>query len=122
MGPSGAGKTSFMNCLMGKVDSSWQRGGTVRINGEEKELSSLRKVIGHVPQDDIMLRELTVWDNLMFSAKVRLPREWTREQLESHVQAVVECLNLTQIKHSTVGDERDRGIRSVQDVNSEVCS
>jgi ABC-type multidrug transport system ATPase subunit len=111
MGPSGAGKTSFMNCLMGKIDSSWTRGGMVRINGQERQLSDLRKIIGHVPQDDIMMRELTVWDNLMYSAKVRLPREWSSDQIEKHVQAIVECLNLTGCKNTNVGDERERGIR-----------
>lgn len=57
MGPSGAGKTTFMNCLMGKVPRT---GGALRINHKDLEIHTLRKVIGYVPQDDVMLAELTV--------------------------------------------------------------
>ncbi len=57
MGPSGAGKTTFMSCLMGKITRT---GGSLRINHTELEIHALRKVIGYVPQDDVMLSELTV--------------------------------------------------------------
>lgn len=62
MGPSGAGKTTFVSLLTNKVKRS---AGTVRINGVEEELSRYRKLIGFVPQEDVMLRELTVRDILM---------------------------------------------------------
>jgi ABC-type multidrug transport system ATPase subunit len=44
MGPSGAGKTTFLSTLMGKVDSSWKRGGTLHINGQEAKMSDFKKV------------------------------------------------------------------------------
>lgn len=47
MGPSGAGKTTFMNCLMGKVPRT---GGSLRINNKDLEMHTMRKVIGYVPQ------------------------------------------------------------------------
>ena len=42
-----AGKTTFMNCLMGK---SKRTGGTLRINHAELEMSKLKQLIGYVPQ------------------------------------------------------------------------
>ena len=36
--------------------------------------------IAFVPQEDVMHRELTVLDNITFSANMRLPANWTEEQ------------------------------------------
>ena len=77
MGPSGAGKTTLLNTLMGKVDPSFKQTGELRINGKIRNIKDFRSVIGFVPQDDIMIRELTVRDNIEFAARVRLPPSWT---------------------------------------------
>ncbi|KAJ3056202.1 hypothetical protein HK102_011235, partial [Quaeritorhiza haematococci] len=79
MGPSGAGKTTFVTLLTGKVRRT---SGTVTINGVKEELSKYKKLIGYVPQEDIMLRELTVRDILMHSARMRLPASWPFEQVK----------------------------------------
>jgi len=78
MGPSGAGKTTFLNVLMGKVKRT---GGSLFINGKEEEISKFKKVIGYVPQEDVMIRELTVKENIAFSAQIRLPT-WTEREVE----------------------------------------
>lgn len=43
MGPSGAGKTTFMNCLMGKIKRT---GGSLSINNTNMEMHKLKHVIG----------------------------------------------------------------------------
>jgi len=78
MGPSGAGKTTFLSVLMGKVKRT---AGCLFINGKENEMSKFKKIIGYVPQEDIMLRELTVRENIAYSAKIRLPH-WTSQQIK----------------------------------------
>ncbi|CAG8509884.1 480_t:CDS:10 [Funneliformis mosseae] len=62
MGPSGAGKTTFVSLLTGKVKKT---SGTVKVNGVEEPLEKYRKLIGYVPQEDVMLRELTVREILV---------------------------------------------------------
>jgi ABC-type Mn2+/Zn2+ transport system ATPase subunit len=47
MGPSGAGKTTFMNVLCGKVNRT---SGTLWVNGLEQEMSTYKKIVGFVPQ------------------------------------------------------------------------
>ena len=69
MGPSGAGKSTLFSLLTGKTKRST---GTLLLNGEKGELAMYQKLVGMVPQDDIMLRELTVNDILYHSAKMRL--------------------------------------------------
>ncbi|KAK2000819.1 hypothetical protein LX36DRAFT_571472 [Colletotrichum falcatum] len=100
MGGSGAGKSTFVNVLMGKTKNT---GGTVAVNGSPNRLRRYKKVIGYVPQDDIVLPELTVYENIAHSAKVRLPQTWSAADIESHVDSVVDCLELTHVRNSLVG-------------------
>lgn len=107
MGPSGAGKTTFMNTLCGKVDRT---AGQLFISGKEAELSQYKKIFGFVPQEDVMHRELTVRDNILHSARIRLPSSWTEAEIQEHVDNVLETLNLSHVAYSPIGDETTRGV------------
>jgi len=86
MGPSGAGKTTFISTLMGKVNTKWRRSGTLSINGVETTCSVIKSSIGYVPQEDIMHRELTVWQNICYSADTRLPASWTGDERRTYCE------------------------------------
>jgi ABC-type multidrug transport system ATPase subunit len=105
------GKTTLLTLLSGKVDRS---GGTLKVNGEEEELSSFRNVIGFVPQEDTMLRELTVEENVVHSAMMRLPSNWSKERKMERVDEILGSLEIDHIRDSIVGDERQRGISGGQ--------
>ncbi|KAJ3114226.1 hypothetical protein HDU96_002395 [Phlyctochytrium bullatum] len=111
MGPSGAGKTTFMNVLMGKVRRT---GGDLWINGAQAEMHAFKKIIGYVPQEDVMLRELTVRENVYHSARCRLPGTWGRKEVEACVDAVLEALGLSHVQHTEIGDEMTRGVSGGQ--------
>ncbi|KAH8898927.1 hypothetical protein GQ53DRAFT_677677 [Thozetella sp. PMI_491] len=100
MGGSGAGKSTFVNVLMGKTSNT---GGTVMVNHLPGKIKRYKKLIGYVPQDDIVLPELTVFENILHSARVRLPRSWAHADIEAHVEAVVDCLELSHVRNSLVG-------------------
>lgn len=70
MGPSGAGKTTFLSALVGKT-TGCTRTGSILINGKDESIHSYKKIIGFVPQDDIVHGNLTVEENLRFSARCR---------------------------------------------------
>lgn len=70
MGPSGAGKTTFLSALVGKP-TGCTRTGSILINGKDESIHSYKKIIGFVPQDDIVHGNLTVEENLRFSARCR---------------------------------------------------
>jgi len=78
-----------MNVLMGKVQRT---SGQIYVNEQKIEISALRNVIGYVPQEDIMVRELTVRENLLHSARIRLPRTWSTQQIEEHVDSIIDSL------------------------------
>ena len=56
------------------------------------------------PQDDIVLPELTVRENILHSARMRLPLTWKEPEIQAHVDALLQCLSLDQVQHSLVGD------------------
>ncbi|KAJ3179619.1 hypothetical protein HDU87_002825 [Geranomyces variabilis] len=111
MGPSGAGKTTFMSVLMGKVSRTT---GSLFINGAEGEMKKFQKIIGFVPQDDIMLRELTVRENILHAARVRCPSAWTASEVETLADQILESLNLSHVANTIVGDEFKRGVSGGQ--------
>jgi ABC-type bacteriocin/lantibiotic exporter with double-glycine peptidase domain len=71
MGPSGAGKTMFLNALAGKSASFSHTTGQVLINGHPGSIHCYKRIIGFVPQDDVVHGSLTVEENLWFSASYR---------------------------------------------------
>lgn len=101
MGGSGAGKSTFVNVLMGKAHAT---DGTIKINGHHQDMSKYKKLIGYVPQDDIVFPELTVRENILHSARVRLPMKWRDREIQDHVDALIASLQLTHVRHSRVGD------------------
>ena len=62
-GPSGAGKTTLLNVLAGKATYG-EMTGSILINGCRENVYSYSEFVGFVPQEDVMLRELTVEENL----------------------------------------------------------
>lgn len=101
MGPSGAGKTTFLSVLMGSVQRT---SGALYINGAPGEMGTYRSVTGFVAQEDVMLRELTVREVIEHSARVRLPRlGWTLSAVSQHVDAVIQVLGLAGCAHTLTG-------------------
>ncbi|KAL7750819.1 hypothetical protein RI367_003776 [Sorochytrium milnesiophthora] len=111
MGPSGAGKSTFVHLLTGKTTRT---AGRIFVNGAEQELSLYAKLIGFVPQEDIMMRELTVRDILRHSALMRLPTKLKKAEKDRKVVELMEYLGLTHVADSVIGDERVRGVSGGQ--------
>ena len=113
MGPSGAGKTSFLNVLAGR--SGYARmAGSISINHIPCSTSRLRSYAGFVPQDDILHPDLTVYENLYYSAMLRLPRSMKRQQKFRIIEDTIEMLGLDHIRDSRVGSVEKRGISGGQ--------
>jgi ABC-type multidrug transport system ATPase subunit/pSer/pThr/pTyr-binding forkhead associated (FHA) protein len=102
MGPSGSGKTTLLLTLNGYLRPS---AGQVRINGEDLHAiyDALRGSIGYVPQDDIVHPELTVWEAVRYSAKFRLPPDYSEEEIDSRVLTTLQQLGLENVKHLQIG-------------------
>ncbi|CAD6261317.1 unnamed protein product [Miscanthus lutarioriparius] len=113
MGPSGAGKTTFLNAIAGKV-AGYKINGSIRVNGKYDKIRSYKKIIGFVPQGDIVHGNLTVEENLWFSAKCRLCTQMPQCDKVLTVVRVIDSLGLETIKNSLVGTVEKRGISGWQ--------
>ncbi|XP_047322682.1 ABC transporter G family member 28-like [Impatiens glandulifera] len=113
MGPSGAGKTTFLSALAGKA-TGCTRTGQILINGKPDSIHSYKKIIGFVPQDDIVHGNLTVEENLWFSARCRLPADLPKMEKVLVVERVIESLGLQSVRDSMVGTVELRGISGGQ--------
>ncbi|KAJ8599909.1 hypothetical protein CTAYLR_002837 [Chrysophaeum taylorii] len=116
MGPSGAGKSTLLKVLGGRVDKSTEAitpGSIVRVNGDASiPLQHIAPLCAFVPQEDVMHRELSVYELLEFSASTRLPLG--RRERRLVVRDVLSALGLQKVKHSVVGDAVKRGISGGQ--------
>jgi len=113
MGASGAGKSTLLNVLNG---ANKPYAGEVLINGmsifseEEKKLEGL---IGFVSQDDLLIEELTVFQNLYFNARLCFDN-YTRFQLIRTVLKVLRTLGLYEIRDMKVGSPLNKKISGGQ--------
>jgi len=114
MGGSGVGKSTLLNVLNGNLEPQQ---GEILINGynlyHEKEKLKLRGVIGFIPQDDLLLEELTVRQNLYYNAKLCLDNN-TEEQINEVVDQVLHDLDLYEIKDLKVGKPLNKVISGGQ--------
>ncbi|CAL9050185.1 unnamed protein product [Musa banksii] len=113
MGPSGAGKTTFLSALAGKA-TGCAVSGHVLINGKAEPIRAYKKIIGFVPQDDIVHGNLTVEENIWFSARCRLSAEMSKADKVLVVERVIESLGLQAVRESLVGTVEKRGISGGQ--------
>lgn len=104
VGGSGAGKSTFMNCISGV---SKPTSGSVFVNGNDlySNYQTLKNIIGYVPQQDIVHNDLTLIDMLNYAANLRMPDDATYEEKQKRVNDVLSIVEL--------GDRRDVMIRNL---------
>jgi ABC-type multidrug transport system ATPase subunit len=88
--------------------------GHVYLNGEPRSISEFKKIVGFVPQEDIMLRSMTVEEVLLTSALLRLPTSWTYMEKKRMVNSIIDLMGLQDVRDSRIGDETKRGISGGQ--------
>lgn len=114
LGGSGVGKTTLLNVLSGmaKPDS-----GDVLINGfnlySEMERERLSGVIGFVPQDDLLIEELTVFQNLYYNARMCLDN-LPETEIAKVVDDVLTEMDLFEIRNLKVGNSLNKVISGGQ--------
>ncbi|MBK8498182.1 MAG: ATP-binding cassette domain-containing protein [Flavobacteriales bacterium] len=112
MGGSGSGKSTLLNVLNGNLAPSR---GRVTINGIDvhAERDRIRGVIGHVSQDDLLIEELTVYQNLFFNAKLCFG-DLNDGQVAERVLRMLQTLGLYESKDLKVGSPLEKTISGGQ--------
>jgi ABC-type multidrug transport system ATPase subunit/pSer/pThr/pTyr-binding forkhead associated (FHA) protein len=93
VGGSGAGKSTLMDALNGLRPA---QKGLVLYNGQDyyKHLAAFSTQLGYVPQEDIIHRDLTVERALYYTARMRLPEDFTQTQIKQRIEEVLEDVDM----------------------------
>ncbi|HEV8513988.1 MAG TPA: ATP-binding cassette domain-containing protein [Cyclobacteriaceae bacterium] len=112
MGASGAGKSTLLHVLNGNEKPSK---GQVLINGIDihREPEKIEGVIGFVPQDDLLVEDLTVYQNLYFAAKLCFSH-LKEEEIDLLVLHTLDDLGLNGAKDLKVGSPLQKTISGGQ--------
>ncbi|RLD87484.1 MAG: ABC transporter, partial [Bacteroidetes bacterium] len=112
MGSSGAGKTTLMNVLSGNYRPA---SGHIRINKLDlwDDAGQLNGVSGFVPQDDLLIEELTVFENLWYNAKFCF-KQLSNKEIKEKVNDTLSNLGLLEKKDLRVGSVMNKTISGGQ--------
>ena len=112
MGLSGAGKTTLLKILSGY---SQPTRGDVSVNGLDlyKSFHRIKNSIGYVPQEDIIHPELTVYQSLLYSLKLRID-DIPIEQINSRIDNILDDLGIAETRDVIIGSPDEKGISGGQ--------
>ncbi len=112
MGASGAGKSTLLGVLNG---TNAPFDGEVLINGVDihKDKEKIKGLIGYVSQDDLLIEELTVFENLYYNAKLCFDN-LTEEEIIARVDNTLKNLGLHEIRDMKVGSPLNKKISGGQ--------
>lgn len=112
MGASGSGKSTLLNVLNGSIKPDR---GTVKINGVDiyRYKEEIQGIIGYVPQDDLLIEALTVYQNLYFAARLCFGNA-SHQELDDRVTQTLRSLGLFEIKDLKVGSPLEKTISGGQ--------
>jgi ABC transport system ATP-binding/permease protein len=112
MGGSGAGKSTLLNVLNGNNAPS---SGYIKINGIDihHQKDQIEGVIGYVSQDDLLIEELTVYENLFYNSKLCFDG-YSDEELSRIVLKLLNSLGLEETKDLKVGSPLEKTISGGQ--------
>ena len=111
VGVSGAGKSTLLDALSGFRPAT---AGVVLLNGDElyRNFDAYRTIIGYVPQDDIIHRDLSVYKALDYAAQLRLPPDTGSRERRERIDEVLDELGLWERRDTPVkrlsGGQRKR--------------
>ena len=110
MGGSGTGKTTLLSLLNGTLQPQQ---GTISINGHDISEPSAKNLIGFVPQDDLLIEELTVYQNLWYTAKLCF-EGMPDDEIDNRVMKTLKDLGLDAAKNLKVGSAINKYISGGQ--------
>lgn len=112
MGPSGAGKTTMLETVSGRVDADVR--GKILVNGKPLDPVAFRLLATFTPQRDDLLPELTVRETLHYTAELRCRYDLSAHEKYQRAEEVLEQLRLSAVGDVVVGGRGTTGVSGGQ--------
>ncbi|KAK4699026.1 ATP-binding cassette, subfamily G (WHITE), member 2, partial [Phenoliferia sp. Uapishka_3] len=109
IGASGAGKSTFLD-LLARKSKKGSISGEILVNGKQVSDAEYRRVVGFVDQEDTLMGTLTVYETVLCSALLRLPRDMSIGDKKMRVLETMHELGILGIRDSRVGESGQRSI------------
>ncbi|TPX68950.1 hypothetical protein CcCBS67573_g07015 [Chytriomyces confervae] len=103
MGGSGAGKTTFLDILAQRNKTGTVH-GKILINGKPMASDEYKRITGYVDQEDALMPTQTVYEAILHSALLRLPRAMTYAAKLKRVHETMLELDILGIAHHRIGN------------------
>ena len=112
MGASGSGKSTLLNVLNGNEGPTY---GKVTINGYDVHLEKdkIQGVLGYVSQDDLLIEELSVFNNIYYNAKLCFAGK-EEDELTEIVNKTLQSIGLFEVRDLRVGSILEKTISGGQ--------
>jgi len=113
MGPSGSGKTTLLRTLLGEINID---DANIEIDGKNFFASFyfFQKYISYVPQQDLLFANLTVYENLYYSARLRLTHINDKNEISRRIEHILKQIGLWDKRNLKVGDQFNKTISGGQ--------
>lgn len=109
LGASGAGKSTFLD-LLARKGKSGKVTGEILVNGRSVPSAEYRRVVGFVDQEDTLMGTLTVYETVLYSALLRLPKDMSFEDKRLRTLETMHELGILSIRDSRIGESGQRSI------------
>ncbi|KRH95043.1 ATP-binding Cassette (ABC) Superfamily [Pseudoloma neurophilia] len=96
IGPSGSGKTTLLNTLSGHIGSNCKTRGSVTLNGEERTPMEWMNNVGYADPNEIVFKNLTVFDTLKYAAEFRLK---SGANIDNKIEEMLKGLDIVDITY-----------------------
>ena len=111
MGPSGVGKSTLMKTMIGKACIV---SGELSVNCGYELSKKYYANIGYVPQDDVLIKELTVYDNMYYYYRLHFGSKESDAVIEKIIDEQLRNLGIFEIKNSPVYEKGEYQISGGQ--------
>ncbi|HOD54777.1 MAG TPA: ATP-binding cassette domain-containing protein, partial [Candidatus Cloacimonadota bacterium] len=102
LGQSGCGKSTFLKCIAGEIIPTY---GNILYDGKNfyQNINFYSQFVGYVPQEDLLFSNLTVYENLFYRGRLRMPK-LSKEYLDQKIRNILFNTNLSHRMNTLVGD------------------
>jgi len=108
LGQSGSGKSTLVKVLSGEIIPTY---GQMQVDGKDyfSNLHYYNQYVGYVPQDDLLYPYLTVYENLLYRLRMRMPHI-SMANLDQKINNILHQVNLSHQRNTKVGEFKKKNL------------